>query len=285
MTENLPPSPTNFPGNEPQNSPDHPRMVRVKQNLVRPLVMYLILGLTILVYVFQYLTDMGIAQGPFVALGQWLMGADLFDYLVSELGSDLPLVIGAKITPLILLGQLWRLITPVLLHASPAHILFNMYALYSIGAALESQYGHLRFLALYLLGALGGNVLSFCLSNSISVGASTAIFGLVAAQGVFIYQNRALFGPRAGNMLKNILFIIVVNLMLGLSGGIDNWGHLGGLLAGAAFSWFSGPRLSVDFNQVEPEIFDQRSQVTIWLSAIVVAFLLAALTLFRFLRD
>ncbi len=259
-----------------------PRMVRVSRRQQPPVVTYVILGLTILVYLFQELSKSGVLYQPFLGLGTLLMGSDLMNLLIVQSGSrDLPLLIGAKISPLIVEGQLWRLITPALLHASLAHIGFNMYALFAIGPSLESYYGRWRFLALYLLGALGGNILSFWLSSGLSVGASTAIFGLVAAEGVFIYQNRGLFGGQARRMLNNVIFIVAINLMLGLTGGIDNWGHLGGLLAGLAFAWFAGPRLVVDFSHMQPELVDQRSSTTAWLVAAVVAFLLVALALIR----
>jgi len=257
-------------------------MVRVKRNLARPIITYVILGLTILIYLFQEMSKAGILREPFMALGSLIMGSQLMDLLITQSGSqDLPLLIGAKISPLIVAGQYWRLITPALLHASLAHIGFNMYALFAIGPSLESHYGRWRYLALYLLGALGGNILSFWLSTGLSVGASTAIFGLVAAQGVFIYQNRALFGAQARKMLNNVIFIVAINLMLGLTGGIDNWGHLGGLLTGLAFAWFAGPLLAVDFSHIEPELIDRRSQASSWLIAILVAFILAALALLR----
>lgn len=247
--------------------------------------MFAILGVTILVYLLQELTSYGMLQQPFMALGQMLMGSQLLNYLIRQMGTtDLPMVIGAKITPLITDGQIWRLMTPVLLHASPAHILFNMYALYVLGSFIEAYYGHWRFLALYLLGAFGGNILSYWMTPGVSVGASTAIFGLVAAQGVFFYQNRKLFGQRARSMLGNTVFIIVINLMLGLSGGIDNWGHLGGLVGGLAFAWFAGPKLGVEYHPEGPELADQRTPIIVWLSAAVVAFLLAALALLKYLQ-
>ena len=278
---NLPPS-TSQPGSLVDESPAPSRMVRVKRNLARPIITYVILGLTILIYLFQEMSKAGILREPFMALGSLIMGSQLMDLLITQSGSqDLPLLIGAKISPLIVAGQYWRLITPALLHASLAHIGFNMYALFAIGPSLESHYGRWRYLALYLLGALGGNILSFWLSTGLSVGASTAIFGLVAAQGVFIYQNRALFGAQARKMLNNVIFIVAINLMLGLTGGIDNWGHLGGLLTGLAFAWFAGPLLAVDFSHIEPELIDRRSQASSWLIAILVAFILAALALLR----
>jgi rhomboid protease GluP len=103
----------------------------------------------------------------------------------------------------------------------------------------------------------------------------------VAAEGVFIYHNRALFGSQARGMLNNVFFIVAVNLALGLTGGIDNWGHLGGLISGLAFAWFAGPRLSVDFSRMQPELVDQRSPSLSWLVAAVLAFLLAAMALVR----
>ena len=89
---------------------------------------------------------------------------------------------------------------------------------------MEGYYGHSRFLLLYIIGAFCGNTLSFVLSPSASLGASTAIFALVAAEGVFIYRNRSMFGTRARSMLSNLVLIVVVNLVIGLQPGIDNWG-------------------------------------------------------------
>ena len=157
------------------------------------------------------------------------------------LGADLPALYGMKINEAINSGQVWRLLTPVFLHGSLLHIGFNMYALYIFGRGLEKRYGTMRFATLYFLGALAGNTLSFLLSPNPSLGASTAVFGLAAAEGVFIYRNRQFFGQAGRSMLINILTILGVNLLLGLSPGIDNWGHLGGLIGGAGFAWFAGP--------------------------------------------
>jgi rhomboid protease GluP len=142
---------------------------------------------------------------------------------------------------------LWRFITPVFLHGSVPHIFFNMYALLSIGSLLEKHFGHGRFAALYFLGAFSGNVVSFLLTgeNGYSVGASTAVFGLVAAEVAFFYHNRKLFGGQARQAIGNAVFIIAVNLFIGLTPGIDNWGHIGGLLGGAIFAWFASPRWEV----------------------------------------
>ena len=115
---------------------------------------------------------------------------------------------------------------------------------------------------LYVLAAFSGNVLSFLLmsDNSYSVGASTAIFGLVAAEGVFLYQNRKLFGRQFGRAIGNIVFVVVFNLfILGrLVPGIDNWGHIGGLLGGLIFAWFAGPRWEVEGMYPDLRLEDRR---------------------------
>lgn len=163
-------------------------------------------------------------------------------------GGDLLLYYGAKINAFIFAGQFWRFLTPVFLHGSLLHIGFNMYALYSIGPLLERRYGTRSFLLLYFFGGIFGNIFSFLFSVNVSLGSSTAIFGLIAAQAVYIYKNRALLGSAANLMLRNVLMMIAINLVLGLSPGIDNWGHLGGLVGGFLFSWFAGPSYGISEN-------------------------------------
>jgi rhomboid protease GluP len=188
-----------------------------------PYVTYTIVGITVLVYLLQ------------------LGSVALLGYANAMARMDVLVALGARVNEMIRQGQLWRFITPVLLHASVPHILFNMYALVAFGSGLERHFGHTRFLLLYLLGGFTGNVLSFLLSDGYSVGASTAVFGLVGAEGVFLFQNRGLLGNQFGRAIGNVLFIVAVNLMLGLTPGIDNWGHVGGLLGGLVFAWFAGP--------------------------------------------
>ena len=200
--------------------PVPPRPVNISLPSVTPAVTYTILAVTALFYLLQ-------------------MGSEVFWH------TDLPLTLGAKVNSLIRAGQYWRLLTPMLLHGSLLHIGFNMYALIVIGSGLERRFGHGRFLLLYLLAGFAGNAFSFLFSTGYSVGASTAIFGLLAAEGVFLYQNRSLFGGQVRQALGNVILVAAVNLMLGLQPGIDNWGHVGGLLGGLIFAWFGGPRWEV----------------------------------------
>jgi rhomboid protease GluP len=159
------------------------------------------------------------------------------------LGVDIPASLGVKVNDLILHGQVWRLFTPMFLHGSIIHIAFNMYALFNIGPTLERFYGRGRYLGLFLLSGFAGNVMSFMFSQSPSLGSSTAIFGLLGAEGVLLYQNRELFGNVASRALSQVVMIAVVNLIIGLTPGIDNWGHVGGLIGGTLFAWFGGPLL------------------------------------------
>ncbi len=286
---NPPPSWTGSQQAQPAQPAAEQRMVRVRRPAVQPTVTYTIFGITILVYLLQLATNAGFFQGPFLALGQMIFGAQAMQQLLQQgWGSDLLVLLGAKISTLIQIGQYWRLITPVLLHDSSLpygllHIGFNMYALYILGPILEGYYGHWRYLALYLLGGLGGNILSFIMSpgSTPSIGASTSLFALITAWGIFIYQNRSILGPQARRLLNNVIFIVVINLALGLSGSIDNWGHLGGLITGLAYSWFAGPRMEVAYNYPEYELIDQRSPATAWLVGIVVFVLLIGVVFLR----
>lgn len=291
----LPPSWTNDPPQAPAQPAPDPHMVRVRVPTVRPMVTYIILVVTVFVYLLQIATNAGFLQGPFLALGELvfddrilaMFGVQSFQQFVQEAGGNVLVLLGGKISPLILLGQFWRLITPILLHASSLpygllHIGFNMYFLYSLGPVLESYYGRGRFLALYLLAGLGGNVLSFIMSPEWipSVGASTSLFGIITAWGIFIYLNRSILGPQARAMLNNVIMVILINLGLGLSGSVDNWGHLGGLIIGLAFGWFAGPRLEVAYTYPEYELVDQRSTTNVWLiSLVILAFLIGVVFL------
>ncbi|BAJ65043.1 rhomboid family intramembrane serine protease [Anaerolinea thermophila] len=232
-----------------------PAQVRVP--LTKPLVTYILLGVTVGVYLLQ------------------MLSRPLFGY-------DLLLAMGAKSNTLIQQGEFWRLITPMFLHVSLPHIAFNMYALYAFGVSLERHYGRRRFLLLYFIGGLGGVVLSYLLSPENSAGASTALFGVVAAEAVFLYYNRRWFGKEAVSALWNTVFIIGINLVLGLSPGIDNWGHLGGLIAGGVFAALAGPLLALRGEYPNLSLEDTRSLNRAFVVAVAEAGVLLFLVLMTF---
>jgi rhomboid protease GluP len=234
-----------IPKQVPQTQP--PPRIEVAMPNVKPYATFIILGVTVMIYLLQL-------------AGQYLLPASLANsYLVTYGTSDLVALFGDKVNDLIRAGQLWRLITPVFLHGSILHIAFNMYALWIFGRGIETRYGHGRFLLLYFLSGFAGNVMSFLLTVNPSLGASTAIFGLISAEGVFIIQNRKLLGPRVNRSLANLLYIAGVNLLIGFTTtSVDNWGHIGGLLGGLIFAWFGGPRWKLEGFYPSLKLIDER---------------------------
>ena len=244
----------------PQPAPA-PQAVRVSVPQSAPYVTYSIIGITVFCYVLQLVSQ-------------------------SVFGTDLLVLYGARVNEAILRGELWRFITPALLHGSLPHIAFNMYALLSFGTGLERHFGHGRFLLLYLLGAFTGNVASFLFtSGSYSVGASTAIFGLLGAEAVFLIQNRKMFAGRFRSAIGNIIFIAAVNLfIIGSLPNIDNWGHIGGLLGGLMFTSFAGPLWELEGIQPAYHLVDRRSPREVIIGAATVVLIFGGLAMWGMVR-
>jgi membrane associated rhomboid family serine protease len=137
--------------------------------------------------------------------------------------------------------QWYRLVTSAFLHDGPLHIVFNMWALYIVGPALEAWLGRLRFILLYVLSLLGGSVLVYLLAapGSLTLGASGAVFGLFGA--TFVVGRKLNLDVRwvAALIIINVVFTVVAPA-LGV-GPISWQGHTGGLLTGslvgAAFAY------------------------------------------------
>lgn len=235
------------------------QLVHVTLPQSAPYVTYAILGITVFVYLLQ------LASKAFLQF-------------------DLPVALLAKSNDLIRSGQLWRLFTPALVHGSITHIGFNMYALLIFGISLERAFGHWRFLLLYALGAFAGNVMSFLFTTGASVGASTAIFALIGAELVFLLQNRKLFANQFRSAIGNVVFIIFVNLFLGLAPSIDNWGHIGGLVGGLMFASFAGPLWHVEGIAPMLRLADQRESRSVFTGAIVTAIIFGALAVWGMVR-
>nr|XP_010919249.1 RHOMBOID-like protein 2 [Elaeis guineensis] len=128
--------------------------------------------------------------------------------------------------------QGWRLVSCVWLHAGVIHLLANMLSLIFIGIRLEQQFGFVRIGIIYLLSGFGGSVLSsLFIRNSISVGASGALFGLLGAMLSELITNWTLYTNKAAALLT-LLVIIVINLAVGILPRVDNFAHIGGFLTG-----------------------------------------------------
>jgi membrane associated rhomboid family serine protease len=142
--------------------------------------------------------------------------------------------------PIAYFHEYYRLLTGAFLHVAIWHIAVNMLALFLVGPALEAMLGRARFIALYLLSAIGGNVLAYVVKDPsyVSVGASGAIYGMFAAYWVLARRVRADTSAITGTIVLNL--IITVSFP-----GISLFGHLGGLIIGAllgAVFAFSGAR-------------------------------------------
>ncbi len=134
-------------------------------------------------------------------------------------------------------GEWWRLVSPVLVHASLLHLAFNMYFLYLVGPLVEQVYGSARFLLLYVLTAATASLASFVLGSGPSVGASGALFGLCGVLLVGRVLHRPVLRGQQRAIMSQIGFLVVINLVLGFGmntfgGNIDNFAHLGGLAGG-----------------------------------------------------
>lgn len=128
-------------------------------------------------------------------------------------------------------GEIYRLITAGFLHGGLMHLLFNMYSLYVIGTQIENFIGKKKYLIIYFFSMICASLMSAALAtNTVSVGASGAIFGLLGSLVYFGFYYRLYLG----SVLKNqIIPLIVLNLALGfMMSGIDNAAHIGGLIAG-----------------------------------------------------
>lgn len=137
--------------------------------------------------------------------------------------------------------EYYRLFTSMFLHFGMSHLLNNMVLLGALGWNLELETGKIKFLIIYLVSGLGGNLLSLYYDQSlplgeraVSAGASGAIFGLMGALLYVVIVNRGRLGRLSG---RGMLFMIALSLYYGLtSTGVDNWAHIGGLVCGFILS-------------------------------------------------
>ena len=141
------------------------------------------------------------------------------------------IALGAKVNGLIDNGQPWRLLTCAFLHGGLAHIAFNMYSLKIIGSEVEYVYGKVKYIGIYLISALGGSIFSYLFNaDSISGGASGAIFGLLGAMLIFGIRHKNKIGKA---YIMNLFKVLLINIFIGVTlSNIDNGAHIGGLIFG-----------------------------------------------------
>lgn len=150
---------------------------------------------------------------------------------------------GANYRPATVNGEWWRLLTSTFLHGGLMHLVCNMYGLLFVGVFLEPLLGKTRYLIVYLLtGIIASSASLWWYDATVSVGASGAIFGLY---GLFLaLLLTKVFPPDFGKaFMASTLVFIGFNLLMGLTGGIDNAAHIGGLLSGFVIGLILYPTL------------------------------------------
>lgn len=147
------------------------------------------------------------------------------------------------------LGEYYRLVSAMFLHAGIIHLVLNMFALFTIGRVLESYIGHARFLVIYFLGGLAGSLTSALLNSPeiSSVGASGAVFALAGAELIFGARFGNLLPAEAEKRMSRAGQVIAANLVYGFlpDSNIDNWAHLGGAVGGVLVSLLIGALFTI----------------------------------------
>ena len=141
--------------------------------------------------------------------------------------------------PEVMSGELWRLITPMLIHFGIAHIVFNMMWFFNLGSMIESVHGSGRFALLLLVFAIGSNLAQYMFGGSVYFGGMSGVnYGLIGYVWI-----RGRFDPGSGLHLdKQSVVLAVVWFFLcltGWMGPIANYAHAGGLVLGMAWGWIS----------------------------------------------
>src|SRR6266699_2289175 len=173
----------------------------------------------------------------------FFLGLNLLIFVLMALAggssNETLMAFGVKANGEIARGQWWRFVTPIFIHIGMLHIFFNSYALWIVGPQVEKLYGSTRFVILYVVTGVAGVFGSyFYHPQSISAGASGAIFGLFGVLLVFGIRYRGSIPPFFKRAVgTGVLPVIVINLIIGFTiPEIDNSAHIAGLLAGAALA-------------------------------------------------
>jgi membrane associated rhomboid family serine protease len=140
-------------------------------------------------------------------------------------------------------NQWWRLITPMFLHSGLVHMALNSLVIWRTGFGLESQMGSMRMAVFYFLCGIGGNLLSSILmTKNITVGASSAIYGLYGLLVVDLFQNWQLL-KKPWRECFSLIIQVLLSLCLGLLPGIDNFAHIGGFITGVLLGAIFMPKI------------------------------------------
>ncbi|NJE85747.1 rhomboid family intramembrane serine protease [Thermococcus sp. CX2] len=175
----------------------------------------LLFGINVLVYIFEAVLSgnpIDISIEVLARLGQW-------NYAVIN-------------------GAWWQLLTAMFVHVGILHIAFNMYFLLMLGSQLERLFGGRVLVFTYLVAGLVGNLVTLFLlpPNSVSAGASGALFGIVG----LLIMTSGIIGGNIGRALTNAFVLFLIN---SLFPGVNAFAHLGGLITGILLGLYYGKKL------------------------------------------
>jgi rhomboid protease GluP len=176
---------------------------------------------------------------------------------------------GSRLTTLIANGQWWRLVTPIFIHLGLLHLLFNNIALFQIGPLIEESLGSQKFIFVYIVCGIVGNIGSYVFHIP-GAGASGAIFGLIALAAVYGYRMGGILGR---SLMKQMLIWAAIGLVMGQALHFDNVNHIGGLVTGAGL----GFALSLEHPRTARATFSWNAAAILSMALVAVSFAMVAL--------
>jgi membrane associated rhomboid family serine protease len=190
----------------PECSREKTRVVRRAYAGAEPLATYVLIGICIAAFIAELAT-----------------GGTLGEARLSDAARE-----GAVSKVAVANGDFYRLLTAGFLHADITHLIFNMLSLWFLGQLLEPQFGHVRFVLIFLVSVLSGS-LAIIVTDSAGLGASAGVFGLLGAGLVSMWLSGYSINPAE----NGLALWLGINVVLSFRPGISLAGHIGGLIGGA----------------------------------------------------
>ncbi|RPF57089.1 rhomboid family intramembrane serine protease [Aquisalibacillus elongatus] len=161
-----------------------------------------------------------------------IVAIHLILYILTSISIDLERMLSG-INFFIADGEYWRLVTPIFVHLSLPHVLFNSFSLILFGPALESMLGKFKFILTYLTIGILANVAYFYLGSDLvqHAGASGAIYGLFGLYGYMIFARRDLIDSQS---VQIVVVFIIIGLLTSFGPGINFIAHIFGFIIGVA---------------------------------------------------
>ncbi|XP_047150577.1 RHOMBOID-like protein 9, chloroplastic [Vigna umbellata] len=160
---------------------------------------------------------------------------------------SIPLLYGAKINHLIMVGEWWRLITPMFLHAGIFHMALSCWALVTFGPQVCKGYGSFTFFLIYILGGIACNFTSFLHTSDPTVGGTGPVFAIIGAWLMYQIQNKdVIASDTSENLFQKAIIITALMFILSHFGPIDEWSHFGAAFSGMAYGFLTIPTFQLN---------------------------------------